>query len=418
MNRRLFSTIGARASLDPQTLERAARTRRELADRLSRGLGEDGDGNKIILDTANKTVTTAVGELPISPFMDPDFMEARSRWRNPKEKARREPPTDLKGRAKAKLRVNAFAQALATPLRQCPVTKKYLPSFFLQKFKAVSRPGTNDVWVVPEDTVTQTWQEESNSEDGPEENNEDAKEPSQESPDAAVASPPNQEQPAPPEFPYKKAMSAPTAYVLARKQLLKNMPKSKGAAPHGGTANMIFMKRDRFMKVAKAKLVWRADMDDFVLENMRRQVVNTILYYIRLAEKDSRVYLQPCPTWETTARVQKRGCLLWLPSNVGSQESAGPAGPSVEQFATYEVPGVRWEKSLPVHDLEFLLGPENMAILRRHSLFRDHSLVVVKKDRSVALQLLLWKLQGYLAEYPGDHIFQPKGAKPESSKAE
>lgn len=111
MNRRLFSTFGSplsSARLDPKILERGARKRCEWEEKVSRGLGRDGDGNKITLDVANKTVTTSVGNLPISPIMDPDFLEARGRWRSPKEKPRKDTSGDLKSRAKAKLRANAF----------------------------------------------------------------------------------------------------------------------------------------------------------------------------------------------------------------------------------------------------------------------------------------------------------------------
>jgi hypothetical protein len=36
------------------------------------------------INPENKTVTTAVGELPISPLMDPAFHEARHKFRKPK----------------------------------------------------------------------------------------------------------------------------------------------------------------------------------------------------------------------------------------------------------------------------------------------------------------------------------------------
>ncbi|KAL0932897.1 esterase-like protein [Colletotrichum truncatum] len=410
MSRRLLSTLGGRhhrASIAPETLDRAHRKQNELAAKFERGLGQDGEGNSITINRERKTVNTSAGELPISPVMDPDFAEVRKRWKGPKEKPNRSKVKDLKERARRKLAENPYAHALATPIRMCPITRTTLPSYFLQNFNAVSNPETGDIWIVPED-MTSSPLEGSSQKDGadPEQDNEQQT--------STLASQADTPEPTAPESPFKKPMiSPPSTYVLSRKLLLKNAPQRKGAGPHAGSVPMLFARRDRFIRATNSRIVFRSDMDEFVLENMRRQVVNAFLYYAKLHETDGRDYLRPCPTWDSVKKMQKRGCLLWIPSNAEDQKGPRAVGgySAVQQFAAYDVPDAKWEKRLPVHDLDYLLGPDHMATLRKHALFQANSLLLLGKQRSIPVQLYLWKLQGYMAEYPEDNTFVPKNSK-------
>jgi hypothetical protein len=90
--------------------------------------------------------------------------------------------------------------------------------------------------------------------------------------------------------------------------------------------------------------------------------------------------------------VKLRGCVLWLPREEGA----------ATKYATYDVEGAKYGQTMPVHNLRWLLGEEEVARLQAGSgLFRDSELVVLKqwpKASMMQLHLLLWRLQGYLPD--------------------
>lgn len=135
--------------------------------------------------------------------------------------------------------------------------------------------------------------------------------------------------------------------------------------------------------------VWRHDMSDVVLQTLRREAVSEL---IARAAVDECKFVQPCATWEDVKEVGGRGCVLWLP-DAGDTRATG-------QHATFDVPGANYGSKLPVHDLVWLLGEEELARLRSESeAFRANKLLVLKgwpTNSMVELHLLLWKLQGYL----------------------
>lgn len=49
-----------------------------------RAVSDDASLTTVQIDSENKTVQTAVGELPISPLMDPAFHQARRKYTEPK----------------------------------------------------------------------------------------------------------------------------------------------------------------------------------------------------------------------------------------------------------------------------------------------------------------------------------------------
>ncbi|KAB8297366.1 hypothetical protein EYC80_002711 [Monilinia laxa] len=74
-------------------------------------------------------------ELPLSPLMDPVFLEARNKHSAPKP-----PPSKERTAFQEQLAKNPYALALATPVRQCSATQLSLPSFFLQDFTVMRAP--------------------------------------------------------------------------------------------------------------------------------------------------------------------------------------------------------------------------------------------------------------------------------------
>lgn len=86
---------------------RAAKKRDELEAKFNQGLDKDGNGNPIRINRENKAVSTPRGSLPISPIMDPEFVEARKRYKQPKEKAR---VSQIKSRFRKEMLVNPFGR--------------------------------------------------------------------------------------------------------------------------------------------------------------------------------------------------------------------------------------------------------------------------------------------------------------------
>lgn len=76
--------------------------------------------------------------LPLPPFMDPIAIEARNRYTRPKPREASEAKTHFQ----KQLERNPYAQALATPIRQCRVTHARLPSHFLIPFVSTVTPSS------------------------------------------------------------------------------------------------------------------------------------------------------------------------------------------------------------------------------------------------------------------------------------
>lgn len=81
--------------------KKSALTKEALLNQVESGLGKDAHGNPVTIDADAKTVRTAIGNLPISPVMDPAWMQARRR--SVKNKATK--PT---GRFRRKLANNPY----------------------------------------------------------------------------------------------------------------------------------------------------------------------------------------------------------------------------------------------------------------------------------------------------------------------
>ncbi|TKW50632.1 hypothetical protein CTA1_5679 [Colletotrichum tanaceti] len=374
--------------------------RLDFARKTTKGLKGYGPGLKV--DSLNKTVGTSVGALPISPVMDPRWMEARTRYRSPK--AIRPGNNVPAGRFRRKLRSNPYAQALCQPIRYCPISQTYLPKYFLQELKLVAHPETKALWWTPRDldVMYAANEGERGAEPDADADGRDPPEPS------APAWPPVAQQKA-----TERLMSRlGTGYALASKALFKSISGTKKTTPHGEKWKTLLVTK-RGGPALDGPQVWREDMDDFILDNMRRNVMK---HLINLAElrtgRDRRSYILRLGSWEKAAAIPQRGCLLWY-SSVNGLESgvSGPGGEarSLEPFAMYDVPEAKYEGRLPVYDLRRLLGEAYLARLREIPMFRGSSLFILRKQRSIPVQLHLWKLQAYMGKEPID--------RPESASA-
>ena len=140
-------------------------------------------------------------------------------------------------------------------------------------------------------------------------------------------------------------------------------------------------------------------MDAFVVELMRRRIAERLLYYARLVEVEKRGYIVPCGSFDEVKAFSHRGCLLWfspvgMPETANSGQKSAPAPP---RLSTMRVDGAKLARKLAVHNLESLLGREHLNRLRQGSdLFREGSLFLLCRKRTLDLQMKLWKLQGYM----------------------
>ncbi|KAK0652926.1 hypothetical protein B0T16DRAFT_320573 [Cercophora newfieldiana] len=318
----------------------------------------------IEVDSENKTVKTAIGELPLSPLMDPEFHEQRSRFTKRKQP---EKPYLQKSKFRKQLERNPYAQALATPPRWCSVTKTVHPRFFLQRFQLVAHPETGDPW-----WVAQGFEKKSDT------------------------SPPPTQKP-----------TGPSAYILSNGELLESLTtmRSPLAGKHKGMMRQTLRHMSPTMQFLN-RAIWRDDMGPFLLEILRRRVVDELLYFADKVENADRRYLIKCDTWEQAKQYNHRGCLLYFGEALTTEPTTTP-GPepltttALPRLSALTIENVKLNGKLAVHNMQDLLSEPHLHRLKTEStLFRDGSLFLLGRKPTIDLQLLLWKLQGYLPQSP------------------
>lgn len=141
-------------------------------------------------------------------------------------------------------------------------------------------------------------------------------------------------------------------------------------------------------------------METFVLELMRRRCVEHLTDLASM----KRGYLVGCVDWEDASSKPSVGAFLWTGGNENDPRDR-PA-----DFATLDLGmegglkgGERKRKrKVPVYNLRTLLGLEKLAELREqlpNGLFARDVIAVKHKKMTVELQMQLWKLQGYIANF-------------------
>ncbi|OTA90167.1 hypothetical protein M434DRAFT_33809 [Hypoxylon sp. CO27-5] len=351
------------------------------------------------IDPQKKTVETAVGDLPLSPVMDPTFWEARTRHQTPKAK-----PGKPQNSVERQLRANAFAKALATPVRMCAMTRTRLPSFFLQDFNVVAHPETGKPWLIPHSLIpderptdeeldvkgiAEAVSEASSQEIGHSTGDIESKLHSpQEQRSAATASVDD------------GRPNGPAAYVLARRDLLSSFTIKKSGFEHG--ERRLTGISPRYRSLAKT-VVWRRDMDTYILGLMRQDIVNDLMYLSKLCTENGRYYIVKCWGWNDV-QYKHKGAVLWFgepDEDANSNQAHNQPGP----FATFEfqktdIQGQPLTETVVVHNLPMLLGAEQAKHVKDEAAaLRDGSIFMLAGRRTTKLQLKLWKLQGYLADY-------------------
>ena len=286
-----------------------------------------------------------------------------------------------------------IAQALATPNRLCCATRLHLPRFFLQDFSIVSHPETGKPWWVSPSLAPAQQQGLPTAQAG---KKLDRNAPASSQGPATRAS-------------NNKKVAGPTGYALSRQAFFKEFRKdSRHVYSNAHRRNLLrpSCSSQAFSNVLSTS-VWRDDMDTFLLELMRRRIVEGLLYLSGLCEQE-RKYLVRCKDWEDVQNHKHVGCVLWLSEPVSATEGSSPRPvPPTEhgrtepgQLATMDVKEGQFDTKLTVHNLKYLLGDEHLEGLRSKSaILSQGSIVLLCRKRTIQLQLRLWKLQGYLAKF-------------------
>ena len=150
------------------------------------------------------------------------------------------------------------------------------------------------------------------------------------------------------------------------------------------------------------EIVWREDMDIFVLEILRRNVSKTLSY---LASRPA-AYIAPCKTHDSINEHSQVAAMLWLRSHADNSihdESATSDATSFNVGETGPPPyAMHYHKTryIPYYNLAALLGPSRLSALQesRPDHYSNQFAVIKLKRTTVKVQLELWKLLGYIAQ--------------------
>lgn len=379
------------------------------------------------MDTDAKVIRTAAGDLPLSPVMDRTFWEARTRYEQPKppsgpaanafERAFRKNPFGKRegemARTHAVVAPGAAANrdtaiALATPIRADSITKCPVPAFFLQGFNLVAHPETGTPWWVPQKLIADESPATTDGPSGDEVPVEDIQ-PREEAERVgnrgpgdvprSAAGPPSK-RPAESPRPQTATEINPSprfsaGYLFARQDLLDSaMEKASGL---GKMHEQILGASSGPVREVARKSVWREDMSSYVLDQMRHQIVQDILYLSRLCETAERYYIVKCFGWNDV-RFKQRGAVLWFenpPAEGDGVKDQGPPGPVATM--DIEIENGAATTSILVHNMPMLLGDEYAKKLRDEAgVLQDGSIFMLAGRRTTELQMKLWKLQGFL----------------------
>ena len=152
-------------------------------------------------------------------------------------------------------------------------------------------------------------------------------------------------------------------------------------------------------------MVWRQDMDTYVLGLLRKDVLAKLKY---VASRPAG-YLVGCGAYEQIGKHVQVGAALWLGGTAEGSSSTVLEGPgsggdagaasegSVGPPPAYAMLDYRG-RYIPLYNLQTLLGLECLEELKGwNAIFQDKFVVVKQKRNTVKVQLALWKLMGYLA---------------------
>ena len=133
-------------------------------------------------------------------------------------------------------------------------------------------------------------------------------------------------------------------------------------------------------------------MSAVLLKMLRQEATNGLLYRSDDERQPVNKFIEPCKSWVDIDQVERKMSVLWLPND----EKVTPT----ERWATFDRESASYDRKVAVYNLSWLVGPENVQLLRNGSeMFRDHEILVLRHWNSHSmrkLHQLLWRLQGYM----------------------
>lgn len=313
-----------------------------------------------------------------------------------------------------------IAEALMTPMRWCKNTNAILPKYFLQDFDLVKHPNPSqkEAWYAPGplsfvnvmpwnmprtveqgESITNTQKDEtpdmtSQTKAGLIED--------KETEDVENARPEELEEGGESIENWREDSHRGGRYVtyaLSRKSLIEQIGKSKSLQ-----IKMRAQRNGMATRGLPEERIFRSDMDEVLLKMMQRQAADALIARsssIRDTKKDPHKFIMPVDSWEEAQKHVAGGAILYIPTEPSDD---------MNNYATLDVEGANYGAKVAVHDLNFLLGDEVERLKQEAEDFVDQELLILKNYRSESMRslfLLLWRLQGYLAE-PQIELIEPR----------
>lgn len=354
------------------------------------------DSQKDLFLTQTRSLPpTYVPLLPQSPLTDPNLVAARNCHRAVKPL-----PSGERSPFQLKLQKNPYGRnalicveqsikltrnpaiALATPPRLCVLTGLRLPSYFQISFGVATHPKTGAPWHLP--NLSAQFMS-SPRDDEMSKGNTDGTVPSPLEPDASMT------------------LKSPTrtlssTHFLASRHVFAYI---SGLTPSRYERLMPYRwRQDPSVKLSE--IVWREDMDIFVLGILRRNVLKTLSY---LASRPA-AYIAPCKGYDSINKHTQVAAVLWLRQDAGVSihDKSSKSDATLSDFEETGPPpyAMHFHKTryVPYYNLAALLGPSQLSALHesRPDQYGDQFVIIKLKRNTVKVQLELWKLLGYIAQ--------------------
>lgn len=284
------------------------------------------------------------------------------------------------------IKLNIFiAQALSTPPRLCLLTGVRLPSYFLIPFGVAKHPKTGAVWHLPRLPNLASGLEADRKPPSP----------SSLSPGLTTESEPK-----------TSIRTASGTHLVASRAALAYISKLNRAAYR----RLLPYRWKEDPSLRTNEIVWREDMDTFVLEMLRQSVARDLKYLV----SRSAAYIPACKGFNNLADHTQLSAVLWLGPHpeasspeASSQEAPSDSAASSEDQGPSPYAMHRYKDHyVPVYNLLTLLGHTHLQSLKasKPTNFGGQMVVVKAKRRTVKVQVELWKLLGYLTHQKGDII--------------
>ncbi|KAL8708215.1 MAG: hypothetical protein Q9220_006885 [cf. Caloplaca sp. 1 TL-2023] len=332
-------------------------------------------------------------QLPLSPIMDPHFPASRNRF-----EARKREPSEKPSAFQIKLRKNPYgtnglvsttremllltlcaAQALATPIRSCAITGARLPNYFFLDFGLAIHPRTGKPWQIPKLAIdSNAWvtAEVTNTE--------------QSSERVSTVSGKGVRAIETTSLTHASPRAVAGSNIIAQQSAMRFMSNVK----HKTYLQMLPHRWKLDPRFKADEVVWRKDMDSFVLDLMRKQLVKSLQY---LGSRPA-AYISQCEVFEDIQKKHQPGAVLWL----GEPGSDHEPQTNEEAPPFYAMVKYRDAGHIPVYHIPLLLGTDYLQQLRNSDKTFGATLVVIKHKRNTLDTLMqLWKMMGYVASDAG-----------------